>query len=69
MSKPSQFENCFADFRRMAEKCAVMNPKHFCHLDAARKGRVLAELYSEYFSKADDVVDEFVTHFVLCTVS
>ena len=27
----SQFEHRFADFRRMAEKFAVMNPKHFCH--------------------------------------
>ena len=45
----------------MAEKFAVMNPKHFCHPDAARKVRALAEFYSEDLSKADDVVDEFVT--------
>ena len=57
----SQFEHRFADFRRMAEKFAVMNPKHFCHPDAAGKVRALAEFYSEDLSKADDVVDEFVT--------
>ena len=58
----SQFEHRFADFRRMAlEKFAVMNPKHFYHPDAARKVRALAEFYSEDLSKADDVVDEFVT--------
>ena len=58
----SQFEHRFADFRRMAlEKFAVMNPKHFCHPDAARKVIALAEFYSEDLSKADDVVDEFAT--------
>ena len=65
MSKLSQFEHRFAAFGRMAEKFAAMNLKRFCHPDAARKVRALAEFYSEYLSKADDVVDEFVT---LCTM-
>ena len=61
MSKLSQFEHRFADFRRRAEFFFVMNLKHFCHHDAARKVRALVEFYSEDLIQADDVFDEFVT--------